>query len=77
MRPAAREMRKHLMVMIASVLVLDAIAIGTYYLAEIRTAAPTVQYVFVGVWTVATLLIVLRGTGRVRAARVRGRQPGG
>lgn len=75
-RPAAREMRRHLLIMIASVLVLDAVAIGAYQLTGLRTAAPRIQYVFVGAWTVLTLLLVLRGTNRVRAARVRGRSSG-
>lgn len=73
-RPAVREMRRQLMIMIASVLVLDAAAIGIYQFAGIRTAEPRFQYVFVGAWTLLTLLLVLRGTGRVRAARLRDRR---
>lgn len=74
MGAAAPEMRRHLLVMIGIVVVLDAVAIGAYYLLDLRSAAPHIQYVFTAVWTVLTLLVVLRGMGRVRAARLRARR---
>lgn len=68
-----RDMKRELLIMIASVVVLHAVVIAIYYAAGIKTRAPRTQTIFVAVWTVLTLLLVLRGTGRVRAARVRAR----
>jgi hypothetical protein len=73
-----RDMKRELLIMIASVVVLDAVVIAIYYAIGITTAPRRTQTIFVAVWTVLTLLLVLRGTGRVRAARIRGRtQPRG
>jgi hypothetical protein len=70
---AAPEMRRHLFTMIAMVLLVDALALGAYAVFVLKSAAPATRYVFTGVWTVVTLVIVLRGIDRVRAARRRGR----
>ena len=69
-----RDMKRELLIMIASVVVLDAVVIAIYYAVGIKTAAQRTQTIFVGVWTVLTLVLVLRGTTRVRAARLRARQ---
>lgn len=68
--PNARAMRRHLIEMIALVAVLDAITIGIYYAVGMTSRAPRVQIVYTAVWTVLTLLIVLRGMNRVKAARL-------
>ena len=68
--PAARAMRRHLLEMIALVIALDAVTIGIYYAAAMKSRSSKVQLAFTGVWTVLTLLVVLRGMGRVRAARL-------
>lgn len=68
--PNARAMRRHLIEMIALVVVLDAITIGIYYAVGMTSRAPRVQIAYTAVWTVLTLLIVLRGMNRVKAARL-------
>jgi hypothetical protein len=71
--PAARAMRRHLLEMIGLVIGLDAITIAIYYALGMKYRAPRVQIAFTAVWTVLTLLVVLRGMGKVRRARVEGR----
>ncbi|HEU4588205.1 MAG TPA: hypothetical protein VFS11_06140 [Gemmatimonadales bacterium] len=52
---------KALGVLIGLVLAVDAAAIAIYFLANIRHADPTVQLLFVIIWTVVTLAVVVRG----------------
>ena len=66
-------MRRHLLEMIALVIVLDAITIGVYYALGMKYRPPRVQIVFTAIWTLLTLLVVLRGMGKVRKARLEGR----
>ena len=63
--PAAR----HLVVMVISVVALDAAAIAAYYLADIPSAPPTVRNVFTAAWMIATVLIVGIGLRRIRRTR--------
>jgi hypothetical protein len=51
--------------------VLDAIAIATYYLANIALRPPSIRYPFFGAWILLTLAIVLPGLHRIRMARIR------
>jgi hypothetical protein len=52
------------------VLAVDAIAIGTYFLAGLARAAPGTRLAFTVIWMVATLLAVLVGLTRIRRARL-------
>ena len=70
LNPAVRAMRRHLLEMIALVVVLDAVTIGIYYAVGMKSRSPKVQLAFTAVWTALTLAVVLRGMGRVRAARL-------
>lgn len=56
-----------------SVVVLDAIAIAIYYIADIPLRPPSVRYPFFGLWMLLTLVVVLTGLHRIRVARVRRR----
>jgi hypothetical protein len=69
--PAVSAMRRQLMILVGSVVALDLAAGGLYYALDIKDAASRTQMIFAGVWTVATLAVVLRGLSRVRAARGR------
>ena len=71
--PLAAELRKHVVRLIAAVLVLDTAAIGLYYGLHISRTVPRVQLMFTGVWTALTLVVVLVSLGRIRSARVRSR----
>ena len=63
--PAAR----HLLVMLAAVIALDAAAIAVYYLADIPSATAGVRNAFTAAWTIATVIIVGIGLRRIRRAR--------
>jgi len=65
------ELRKLLLQMVAAVVILDIAAIGLYYGLHIQRTATRTQALFTGTWTVLTLIIVLVGLGRIRAARRR------
>lgn len=69
---ARAEMKRHLVTMIVSVVVLDAIVLGVYYVFHIAERAQRVQQTFVAVWVVLTLVVVTTLLKRVREARRRG-----
>jgi len=64
-----REVRKHLMIMVALILVIDAVAIILYRTLGIEDAPRDRKTMFTGVWTVLSLLVVLSGLYRIRLAR--------
>ena len=61
--------RRHLFTMVASILALDVIAIGLYYLAGLNDAGTGVRNAFTIAWTVATLFVVGLGLTRLRRER--------
>ena len=69
MTDTKREIRKHLMVMIALVLVVDALAIGLFSALGIREAPRQTRTIFTAVWTIVTVAVVLNGLYRIRLAR--------
>ena len=70
--PAVRTAaRRHLFTMVVSVVALDAVAIALYYLAGLADAGAGVRNAFTVAWTVATLVVVGMGLGRVRRERHR------
>jgi len=68
------QLRRQLYEMIGAVVVLDGIVIGIYYGMHVPDKPYKQQELFVGVWTVLTLLVVASGMGRIRATRTRMRQ---
>jgi len=71
--PASPALRAAVLRLAISIVILDAIAIATYYIADIPGRPPSVRYPFFTVWMVLTLLVVLTGLHRVRVARLRRR----
>jgi hypothetical protein len=63
-----REMRRQLLVMIGVIVVVDAIAIGAWFLAGIRGRGAVVQLLFAIVWTAATLAAVVVSMRKIREA---------
>ena len=61
--------RKLLLTMVVLVVVLDAIAVGTYYAFDLGRRANQVQMAFVVVWTMLTLAVVLVFLHRIRLMR--------
>lgn len=68
------ELKRYLIWMVVAVVGLDAMAISLYYGLHVRSAAPRTQALFTGAWTLVTLVVVLTGMTRIRAARVRRRR---
>jgi hypothetical protein len=69
MADRTREIRKHLMVMVALILVIDAAAIAIYSALDVAEAPRRTRTIFTAAWTVVTLAAVLNGLYRIRVAR--------
>lgn len=70
-------LRREVLVLVGLVLAVDAVFVAGYLLAGVARAPDGVKLAYTAGWTVATLLVVLRGLTRVRAERLRRRhQPG-
>jgi hypothetical protein len=63
--------RRQLILLIAAVLVVDGVFVAAYFVGGIWDGSNTGKVVFTVVWTLATLVIVLGGMSRIRAARNR------
>jgi hypothetical protein len=59
--------------LVVGIVVLDAIAIAVYYLADIPLRPASVRYPFFAVWMLLTFAVVLPGLHRIRVARTRRR----
>ena len=70
--PATSELKKHLLTLIVSIVVLDTTVIGLYYAFHVPDRAVKTQQTFVAVWVVLTLAVVTILMKRIRQAR-RGR----
>ena len=64
-----REVRKHLMVMVALILAIDAVAVIAFRAMGIDEAPRDRKILFTGVWTLVSLAAVLNGLYRIRVAR--------
>jgi hypothetical protein len=62
--------RREVLVLVAMVLAVDAAFIAVYFMARVEGASDSAKLAFTVVWTVVTLLVVLRGWIRVRSARL-------
>ena len=60
-----------MLVLVGLVLAVDALFIAGYFLAGVPGRADGFKLGYTAAWTVATLLVVLRGLTRLRAERVR------
>jgi hypothetical protein len=75
-RRAAREgsdtagLKRELSLLVLIVLLIDAGFIALYLLTPLRGAGGTLKLGYIVLWTGITLLVVLRGLGRIRALRV-------
>jgi hypothetical protein len=65
------QLRRQLYQMIGAIIVLDGVVIGIYYGMHVPDRPYKQQELFVGVWTVLTLLAVASGMSRIRATRTR------
>jgi len=67
--PVAAELRRLLLMLVASIVVLDGLIIGGYYLLHINLRSVKTQETFVAVWVVLTLLDVATMMKKIRQAR--------
>jgi hypothetical protein len=65
-------MKRELFLLLATVLVVDAVFIAGYFLFHLAAARDPAKIGYTAVWTVVTLLVVLRGLTRIRSLRRRG-----
>jgi hypothetical protein len=70
---ASPELKSAVLRLAISVVILDALAIAIYYLADIPLRPGTVRYPFFAAWMLLTLAVVLPGLHRIRMARTRRR----
>ena len=70
--PIAIQLRRLLLRMVVAVVVLDAVAIGIFYLLDIRSGPQKMRIIFVGLWLAATFVLVSYFMRRIRFTR-RGR----
>jgi len=71
--PTRSPARRELQIMMGLVIVVHAIAIAIYRLADIEHRPPSTLRLFGGIWTAVTVVIVGLGLRRVRLARSRRR----
>jgi hypothetical protein len=62
--------KREALVLVALVLVVDAIFIAVYFAAGIERASDSEKIAFTVIWTVINLAVVIRGLTRIRSARV-------
>jgi hypothetical protein len=65
-------MRRELFLLLAMVLVVDAVFYAGYFLFHLDVAGDGAKIGFVAAWTIVTLLVVLRRLARIRSLRGRG-----
>jgi hypothetical protein len=65
MKPVAREA----FLLVGVVLLVDAVFVAAYFLGHLRTLSDPAKLAFTLVWTLVTLLVVIRGLSRIRKAR--------
>jgi hypothetical protein len=74
--PAPREpnvaigVRREVLLLVALVLALDAVFVAIYFVGNVRGASDPAKVVFTAVWTLAVLVIAIRGLSRIRSARL-------
>jgi hypothetical protein len=64
-------LRREVLVLVGLVLAVDAVFLAGYFLAGVARRPDGIKLGYTAAWTLATLLVVLRGLTRVRAERVR------
>jgi hypothetical protein len=58
------------LLLLALVLALDAVFVAIYLVGNVRSASDPAKVVFTAVWTLAILVIAVRGLSRIRSARL-------
>lgn len=66
--------RREALTLIGLVLLVDAVFVAIYFLAGVRGTSAMIKLAFTALWTLLTLLVVIRGLSRVRKARMNRRR---
>ena len=61
--------RREVLILVGLVVVIDLVFIAAYFLGSIDRSSDQMKLLFTVVWTVITLVVVLRGLLRIRQAR--------
>lgn len=64
-------MKREVVLLLAAVLVVDALFIAGYFRFHLDAADAPVKVAYAAAWTVVTLLVVLRALARIRSLRGR------
>ncbi len=64
-------LRREVLLLVGLVLALDGVFVAAYFLGHVRSASDTGKVVFTAVWTLAILILAVRGLSRIRNARLR------
>lgn len=67
-------LRREVLALVVLVALVDGIFVATYLAAGLAAASGSLKLGYTLVWTLATLVVVLRSLGRIRAARLTRRQ---
>ena len=62
--------KREVLTLIGLVLLVDAVFIAIYFLAGVRDTSASMKLAYTVIWTLLTLLVVIRGLARVRSARL-------
>ena len=66
----AAKLRSEVLLLVALVLGIDAVFVAIYFVAQVRTASDTTKILFTAAWTLAVLLLAVRGLSRIRKTRL-------
>jgi hypothetical protein len=61
---------REVLLLLALVLALDAVFVAIYFVGNVRGASDSAKVVFTAVWTLAILVMAIRGLSRIRSARL-------
>lgn len=66
----ASSLRREVLLLVGLVLLVDVIFVGAYFLGRLRNASDAWKMGFTALWTLVTLVVVIRGLARVRSVRL-------
>ena len=66
-----KRVKREVLWLVVAILVVDALFVAAYFLAQIRDASDGAKIAFTVLWTLVTLAVVIRGLARVRSLRLR------
>lgn len=69
MAERSRRVKREVMILVALVLLVDGLFVVGYFAAGLVRASDVMKMGYTAVWTVITMVVVLRGLTRIRALR--------